>query len=147
TGNVSVSVFPDRYAVVTPVYTTNQIVTPTNGVEVTGATNIVGTAWSDYLDYWKVDYRLRTEGPPVWVTLASGVTNVLNGMLATFDPTSLRNGIYDVRLTAVDILGTVTQTSIELRLVEGAKIGQFTLSFTDLQIPVSGLPITLTRTY
>ena len=27
------------------------------------------------------------------------------------------------------------------------KIGNFTLSFTDLSIPVSGIPVTLTRTY
>src|SRR5205807_1160407 len=69
--------------------------------------------------------------------------------LGTFDPTGLPNGAYEIKLNVVDwVDGTSVETSpIILQLGDAMKVGQFTLAFTDLQIPVSGLPITLTRTY
>src|SRR5262249_3002095 len=149
TGTVSIAILPSKYAIVTPIYTTNQIVSPTNQVETTSPVTITGIASSDIFDAtWRLDYRLRTDGAAVWVPLSSGTTNVNSGTLGTFDPTTLRNGIYEVRLTTFDVVGTKLETSITIRVVQGAtKVGQFTLAFTDLQIPVSGLPITLTRTY
>jgi hypothetical protein len=52
-----------------------------------------------------------------------------------------------VRLTATDVNGTSTSTTVNVQVRGLAKIGIFTLSFTDLAIPVSGIPITITRTY
>ena len=44
--------------------------------------------------------------------------------------------------------GEITATIENIVEVAGdLKIGNFTLSFTDLSIPVSGIPITVTRTY
>jgi hypothetical protein len=82
-----------------------------------------------------------------WTVLAMGVAPVASGVLATFDPTTLPNGLYEIRLRAVDVLGTEVSTSVSVRVTEGPKIGHFTLAFTDLEIPVSGLPISITRSY
>jgi len=72
---------------------------------------------------------------------------VLNAVLGQFDPTLLLNGIYDVRLTAEDTSGNSASVTRSYEVDGGAKIGNFTLSFNDLTIPVSGIPITIVRTY
>ncbi len=69
------------------------------------------------------------------------------GVLGVFDATVLQNGSYSLRLTAVDLNGNTRTLENEV-LVEGdLKLGNFTLSFTDLSIAVPGVPITVTRTY
>ena len=65
---------------------------------------------------------------------------MVNGTLGTIDPTMMQNGFYDVRLTVEDTSGQVT-TADEVYQVDGqAKIGNFTLSFQDVNIPNAGLP-------
>ena len=112
---------------------------------VTMPTPIMGTANSpDFLQY---TLQYSVEGQNQWTTFASGTTAVINGTLGTIDPTMMENGFYDVRLTVEDTSGQVT-TADEVYQVDGqAKIGNFTLSFQDVNIPTPGFPITVTRTY
>ncbi len=112
---------------------------------VTMPTPIMGTAnTSDMLQY---ALQYSVEGQNQWTTFATGTTPVINGSLGTIDPTTMENGYYDVRLTVEDTSGQVT-TADEVYDVEGqAKIGDFTLSFQDVNIPNEALPITVTRTY
>ena len=59
-----------------------------------------------------------------------------------FDPTILANGPYVLRLTATDLAGS-TESSEQIVNVSGnLKLGNFRLSFTDLVVPVAGIPIT-----
>src|SRR5207302_5421290 len=71
-------------------------------------------------------------------------TNV--GVLATNDFTMLRNGVYDLELT---VRGGYrqTNTTVRFQLESDLKIGQFSFSEQDLVIPVSGIPLTIIRTY
>jgi len=66
--------------------------------------------------------------------------------LVTCDLTTLMNGVYDLRLT-VNGGYTSTNTDIQLQLDSNLKIGQFSFNQQDLVIPVSGIPLTVTRTY
>src|SRR5439155_5638641 len=50
-------------------------------------------------------------------------------------------------LTAVYTDCNLSQTEINVDVAGDLKLGNFTLSFTDLSIPVSGIPITVARTY
>ena len=59
----------------------------------------------------------------------------------------MKNGLYDVRLTATDTNGKSLMTEIVYRVRGDMKVGNFTVTFTDLNIPVSGLPIVVNRTY
>jgi YD repeat-containing protein len=64
-----------------------------------------------------------------------------------FDPSLLQNDSYILRLEATDSnnnTGFVEQT---VEVAGDLKLGNFRLSFTDLTVPVTGIPITLTRTY
>jgi RHS repeat-associated protein len=52
-----------------------------------------------------------------------------------------------LRLSAFDTNGQGTTTEQTLSVAGELKLGNFRLSFTDLTIPVTGIPITLIRTY
>jgi len=59
----------------------------------------------------------------------------------------MKNGLYDVKLTAKDASGNTASTTRTYQLEGEMKVGNFTISFNDLTIPVAGIPITITRTY
>jgi len=80
--------------------------------------------------------------------LTSGTVGTSNAaaQLLTCDLTTLMNGTYDLRLT-VNGGYTTAETNVEIQLESNLKIGQFSFSQQDLIIPVSGIPLSVTRTY
>ena len=116
---------------------------------ITVPTPIVGTADSSIIKEYKLDRRLK--GTTQWITFAQGTSPVISGELGVFDPTLLRNGIYEVRLTVTDLVGqSITDGAngeISYAVDGSMKVGHFSLSFEDLSVPVSGLPIQVIRTY
>lgn len=112
---------------------------------VTAPTDVIGTVRSDRLQEWTLSYRAHGEADAV--VFASGNTPVVNGRLATFDPTLLLNGGYTVELTAMDFNGQSSTVEVDVNVEGQMKIGNFTLSFLDLEIPLSGLPIQVYRNY
>lgn len=121
------------------------ITTPVDGGIVTEPIDIIGTASSSTLADWTL--AVRFAGEPAFTVLASATTSVTDGVLGRFDPTLLLNGIYELRLTAVDVSGRLAIAEASM-IVEGEqKVGHFRISFNDLTLPLSGIPIILTRTY
>jgi hypothetical protein len=82
-----------------------EIISPTEGAVITDVTDVIGTVSSQALDYWTLEYRLMDPSVPAWTEFARGTTTVSNALLDELDPTMLLNGIYEIRLTAVDISG------------------------------------------
>ncbi len=89
---------------------------------------------------------------------APGVDGVVSGLLGTLDPTLLANDIYELRVIAQDFSGNQSSRSFEWAVEAGAKLGnfQFTASqnycgcgaqFVDLELPLAGIPIRITRSY
>ncbi|MBA2115003.1 putative Ig domain-containing protein [Bremerella alba] len=75
------------------------------------------------------------------------LTDIQQQALTVIDPTTLVNGTYVVRVEATD---TSLNTSSAQRIItiDGAlKLGNFNMSFVDLEVPVAGIPITITRSY
>ncbi len=68
------------------------------------------------------------------------------GALGALDLTFAPNGIYDLELR-VQGGGRQASASVRVKLDSQLKIGQFSFSEQDLVIPVSGLPLTVTRSY
>jgi RHS repeat-associated protein len=122
------------------------IISPVDGTTITTRTNFIGTVSGGSI--WRLEYNLDEDGVvPAWTTLSSGSTPVTNGTLGTFDPTVLLNGMYTVRLVATNSSGQTTISSVST-IVEGEqKIGNFSLTFNDLDVPVAGIPIQVIRTY
>ena len=66
---------------------------------------------------------------------------------AQIDPSSLPNGSYWLELVATDGKSPPQVSSQLITIDSQFKLGNFALSFTDLQSSVAGLPLTIRRTY
>ena len=117
----------------------------TDDQEVTKITPILGTV-SD--GAWVLERRLggRDDVSTAWTVMASGTGAVSGTQIATFDPTLLLNGIYTLQLLATNNAGT-SSASVSLSVDGRMKVGNFTLTFTDLSTVVGNLPLSVTRTY
>jgi RHS repeat-associated protein len=137
-----------------------QIHSPTNGATVTKTSTFVATITNATdLTSYRVDYaraadinlaRLDIEGSQYTtltnVVLAPGTRVLNNAALATFDATTLLNDDYVIRLMISD--GRSTRYEGVAVAVSGElKFGEVKFEFTDLSIPVAGIPITITRVY
>jgi RHS repeat-associated protein len=124
---------------------TISIAAPLDGTQITAPTQVTGSVSGGN---WVLDYALQNDfSPMVYTTLATGTGGVTNAQLATFDPTILLNGTYSLRLTSTNSAGQFASTSISVSVARNMKVGVFSLSFNDLTVPVSGIPIQIIRSY
>ena len=79
-------------------------------------------------------------------TIGQGSGEIIEGVIATFDPTILPNDNYRIQIWAND---GVHNLGIEFQygVAGDYKLGNFTVQFTDLTIPVAGIPLVVTRQY
>ena len=119
--------------------------TPVNDSTITAPTDIIGTATDD--NFLKYELAYAPAGEEDFTLIHTATTPVTNDVLGTLDPTMLLNDQYTVRLTVYDQGGNQSVVERVYQVDGNLKVGIFTLSFMDLQIPMSGLPITVTRTY
>jgi RHS repeat-associated protein len=113
---------------------------------ITGPVQIKGSVTDTNLDYYVLEVA-PLDGSAPFKEVFRGTGNVSNGTLGTFDPSLLLNDSYVLRLSAFDTNGQGTTMEQTLSVAGELKLGNFRLSFTDLSIPVTGIPINLTRTY
>ncbi len=121
------------------------ILLPETYAEITVPTNVIGTASDANFVRYVLEYSPK--GEDAFVRFAEGATSVTDNVLGRLDPTVLRNGVYELRLTAEDVAGNSASTTVTAELTGQRKVGNFTMSFTDLAIPMAGIPITIIRTY
>ena len=122
------------------------ITSPVDGAEITTFTNVLGTVSSAALVSWTLEMRMADE--PEFRPFATGTTAVTDGLLGVFDPTLLLNGAAQIRLSALDTSGhSFTTPTVGVVLTKNQKIGNFTVAFNDLTVPVAGFPIQVVRTY
>ena len=121
------------------------ITTPADGAQVTNPINVIGTA-SD-ANFFRYELSYAVAGDTNSTLLASGSTAVTNGVLEQFDPTLLINDLYDLKLTVFDLGGNQAEATVTVQVNRELKVGLFTITFQDLNIPLSGIPITINRTY
>lgn len=121
------------------------ITAPAAYTELKGPTNIIGTAADQNLVSYTLEYSFQGENR--YTTFAKGTSSIINGILGTLDATLLRNGSYEVRLTATDINGQESSISQVYEVMGDLKIGNFKFSEVDLTIPASGIPLSVVRSY
>jgi len=121
------------------------IIKPVNGSKIKEPTDIIGTVIDENLSSYKLEYSPK--GKNKYVEFASGTSNVEKNVLGRLDPTNMENGLYDIRLTVIDISGNIMFGYLEYIIEGNLKIGNFSLNFQDLIIPVSGISITVSRNY
>jgi len=112
---------------------------------VTAPVDVVATLEGEEIESWTLAYR-SPDGRST-VELASGTGTFSNATLARFDPTLLLNGSQNLVLTARDAAGQSASRKISVVVEGNMKVGNFTLSYVDLAVPVSGLDVEVVRTY
>ncbi|WP_051039776.1 putative Ig domain-containing protein [Synechococcus sp. PCC 7336] len=112
---------------------------------ITAPTDIIGTVSDDNLQFYTLS--VAPIGTENFQEIFRGTTPVVDGVLGSFDPTLLQNDAYTLRLEAVDAGGNSISVDRTVNVAGDLKLGNFQLSFTDLEIPIAGIPITITRTY
>jgi RHS repeat-associated protein len=118
---------------------------PATDAAMTAPTEITGTVTDNNLLSYTLAYA--PVGTNAYTVFATGNGPVTAGVLGRLDPSLMQNGLYDVLLTAIDANGNTTTYPTRYRVTGDLKVGNFTVSFTDLEIPVAGIPVTLSRTY
>jgi RHS repeat-associated protein len=124
---------------------TAQLVAPADLSEVTMPTDVVGTVADVNLLRYTV--QLAEVDATTFTVIGSGTAGVTAGVVGRIDPTLLENGLYRVRLIAEDVNGQVAIDERVYSITGEAKVGLAALSFVDVRVPVSGIPITVLRTY
>jgi RHS repeat-associated protein len=121
------------------------IITPASQDAVAAVESIVGTAYSPL----PLTYTLDLAPLPTmeFSPIGSGTAAVTSGVLGTLDPTMSINGFYVLRLTVTDSLGLQATAKALVSFQGFLKIGNFTMTFKDLTLRESGVPITIYRNY
>ena len=104
---------------------------------------------------WILDYAPASEislaflsDPSVsWTRIARGTDTKNDEFLGTFDPTNLRNDSFVIRLRAFNTNGRGYQLGGLYHVTGQAKLGNFRIEFTDLSVPLQGIPIQIRRIY
>jgi RHS repeat-associated protein len=121
------------------------IISPSDGAVIARPVEVIGTASDDNLLLYTLE--IAPLGSDTFTEFARGTSAVVNGVLGTLDPTMLQNDVYVLRLTATDAGGNVASVDQIVHVEGDLKLGNFTLSYTDLAVPVLGVPIAVSRTY
>ncbi len=116
-----------------------------DGATITSPIAITGTVNDTNLLYYTLSVAPVAGGE--FREIFRSNTPVINGAIATFDPSTLENDTYILRFEAHDNGGNVSAVEQTVNVAGELKLGNFRLSFTDLEIPVAGIPISVTRTY
>ena len=146
-GNVGSDSF--TYQVVDPATDTSPpvvaLAAPSEGSDLSGLVDLTGTADDETLTQYTLAYA--PAGSDNFATFKTGLAPVTNGILGTLDTTTLANGMYDIRLQASDV-NDLTSTVQQTYMVSGEfKASIYSVSMTDLVVPVSGIEIRVIRTY
>ncbi|HKO42296.1 MAG TPA: PKD domain-containing protein [Pyrinomonadaceae bacterium] len=124
-----------------------EITSPDDGADLSNPTSINGSVSNGN---WFLEYSLNSQdgtNAQAWRQLAAGTGPVTNSLLSTLDTTLMLNGLYGVRLRAVDEFGQTASTSIGVVIDGNFKVGHFQIALSDLNVPVGGLPIEVVRSY
>jgi fibro-slime domain-containing protein/RHS repeat-associated protein len=115
---------------------------------ITAPVDIKGSISDDgSLDYYRLLVAPVAGGDFKEIAFVDNPTAIADGVLGKFDPSLLQNDSYILRLEVADNGGHISYTDEVIDVAGELKLGNFRLSFTDLTVPVTGIPITLTRTY
>jgi RHS repeat-associated protein len=135
-----------------------EIASPSLDDDVRGMIAVTGSVKVEpgqILNYYEVEYA-RAEDvdiadigayDPAFRSIGKGFAPVENGNLAYFDPSMLANDSYVIRIVAFNANGAGTAVWTRVNVAGGVKLGEFRLQFTDLEIPLAGIPIKIQREY
>ena len=81
------------------------IVSPGNGAVVSGFVSMVGTAQHDQFNFYKLEYAPGNDASQGFAYFDGGQSQVVGGLLGSFNSAGYDNGVYTLRLVVVDTSG------------------------------------------
>jgi subtilisin family serine protease len=81
-----------------------KITAPADGVRLNGPVTLIGSAGGPAFVHYTLEYGAG-EWPTAWTFLSTGTTPVRNGTLGLFDPSTIPDGRYTLRLSAFNSRG------------------------------------------
>ncbi|WP_018016108.1 choice-of-anchor A family protein [Teredinibacter turnerae] len=124
-----------------------QIDFPQDGAVITSPSMVLGTVQDETLTSVTLLYKRADQSDTEYRVLYHGIEDLDNRALAEFDPTLLVNGSYHLLLQAEDSNGRMSGHRVAI-IVEGdQKLGNFSFTVEDLNIPIEGIPVVVSRTY
>lgn len=121
------------------------VLSPISVDKVTAPVDIVATITETNLKEYIV--AISPAGRHAYREIARGTSAVEQGVVATFDPTLLTNGLWDILVQATDLNGQSGSEKVTVRVKGDLKLGHFAFTVTDVEVPLAGIPIRVTRTY
>ena len=122
-----------------------EIAMPTNESVISCPTDIIGKASGTEFERYRLDYQSAAGGD--YTVIREGDKPVNAQVLGEFDPTMLRNGLYNIRLTVWGKNGEAVQSEVLVSVEGQMKLGNFSINFQDMDINAAGLPVTIIRGY
>jgi subtilisin family serine protease len=93
-----------------------KILSPADGGDpISAVTSLTGTVGGPGFDHYVVDFGAGA-APDSWTVIRNGTTSVTDGDIGTFDPTTIPDGIYTVRLRAFNTGGIIFSDQAQLRV-------------------------------
>jgi subtilisin family serine protease len=96
-----------------------RLYSPADGTKVRFPQGLTGTARGTGFSHWTLEYGAG-ESPSAWTEIHTSSTPAVNQIVGTFDPGTLPDGLYTLRLRAMSVSGRAftDQLVIEVRYVE-----------------------------
>ena len=110
-----------------------------------GIVSIVGTATHDNFSAFQLSYRTHEETS--FTNILRSETAVENGVLGEWDTTLLPTGRYVIRLEVVTAAAIANVVEHRVDITGDLKLGDFSISQTDLVVQFEDINIPLTRSY
>ncbi|CAM2005369.1 putative Ig domain-containing protein [Acanthopleuribacter pedis] len=112
---------------------------------VTASTDVVATVLDARLSHWTLE--ITRVGEACWRTIAEGREELDRGVAGVFDTSLLANGMYHLRLSAVDAGDNIVGDQVTLVVAGNLKAGRFEMGMQDIAVPLQGIPVSLNRLY
>ncbi len=123
------------------------LVAPTGDEPIAAPTEVVGSVIDENLASWMLFYRRSSDAPEEFVVIAEDRSSFDEQVIGTFDPTMLLNGAYDLVLQATDLGGRTSVDGVRVVVDGDMKVGNFSFSVEDLNVPLAGIPLRIVRSY
>lgn len=133
------------------------ITSPEAGTTISNRVAIIGTVDDpeDNLWYYRAYYSRADRvsitninlADPDWTVFHQSTQEVVEGELAVFDASNLTNDPYAIIVAGFDSNGRGYAAATLVYIEGNVVVGSFRLEFTDLSIPVVGIPIQVNRVY
>ncbi|GEP42219.1 RHS repeat domain-containing protein [Brevifollis gellanilyticus] len=103
--------------------------------------------FAEYAPANMVDLNDLGSSEPPWKRIAQGTTTITNNVIARLDTSLIPDGSYIVRITAWNDIRLGWAEPLPIEVAGTVKLGRLRREFTDLSLPVGGIPFVIRRVY